>query len=127
MPYVNGRERGIAREWYDNGQIKSEQGRLDDGLHGVSRIWDPNGQLRREARGELGVVIASREWDAQGNLVKEYQLGPSDDTYRELVTKRAIWPKDIFWKEWPGKSVWEMDLPSPDRPSHPARPPGSIS
>jgi hypothetical protein len=112
-PIVNGITQGVARDWYGNGQLRLEEGQLGGGLHGISRAWYSSGQLKREARGEFGVCIASREWDQKGNLVNEFQLEPSDWRYKELMTKRQIWPNDIVWKEWPDKSVWESEMHYP--------------
>jgi hypothetical protein len=112
-PMVNGIIRGVVRDWYGNGQLRMETGQLGGGLHGISRDWYPDGKLKREARGEFGVAIASREWDPKGNLVSEFQLEPSDWRYKELMIKRRNYADDIAWKEWPGKSVWEIEMPSP--------------
>jgi hypothetical protein len=122
-PIVDGVEKGVARDWHENGQLKLEEGRLGGGLHGVARLWDPDGQLRREARGEFGIRIASREWDRQGNLVNEYELQPAGGNYQELMLKRRMLPNDIVWKEWPGKSVWESAMHYPYPTPRPAEPP----
>jgi hypothetical protein len=110
---VAGVEKGVARDWYGNGQLRSESGLLGSGLHGISRAWYPDGRLKREDRGEFGIPLATREWDPKGNLVRDFQLEPSDWRYPELMFKRRDRPGEIVWKDWPGKSVWDVELPSP--------------
>jgi antitoxin component YwqK of YwqJK toxin-antitoxin module len=70
---VSGRERGEHREWYSDGQIKSEQSFRDGLLEGVARKWFPGGRLYREATYEAGVEEGSqRMWYTDGSLRANY-------------------------------------------------------
>jgi antitoxin component YwqK of YwqJK toxin-antitoxin module len=69
------------REWYPNGQIKSDKAYEDGVPAGISRIWHENGRLQRllhwEAdRGLHGVYL---EFDAEGNLLADYLTSHGKD------------------------------------------------
>jgi antitoxin component YwqK of YwqJK toxin-antitoxin module len=86
--YRGGRQWGICREWYADGQLSSEESFALEYPHGMSRQWHGNGQLANEAMYELGVCLEKKEWDEAENQVKDYRLSESDPDYRTLLARR---------------------------------------
>lgn len=71
--YADGLVDGPSQAWYADGSRRSE-GRTHHG-HAVGewQEWHPNGQPYRFSTFDgNGNVVARREWDEAGTLVKEY-------------------------------------------------------
>ena len=47
--YVNGKEDGVCKGWYENGQLKYDLYFIDGKMEGVQKWWDENGQLENES------------------------------------------------------------------------------
>lgn len=92
--YTNGFADGDFIEFYDDGKIKSMQYMQRGRIYGIEKIWYNNGVLKSEARYEYGVCLTLKEWDEEGNLIKE-KTGPTEDDIKirnsqEEWYKRAI-------------------------------------
>ena len=92
--YTNGFSDGDFIEFYDDGKIKSMQYMQRGRIYGIEKIWYNNGVLKSEARYEYGVCLTLKEWDEEGNLIKE-KTGPTEDDIKirnsqEEWYKRAI-------------------------------------
>ena len=90
ITYLNGIQDGIAKEWYENGQLKSIDGLKWNRLHGKFQDWYENGQMKREGIIEFGIVLEKKEWDPDGHLIKEYHIQPDSDRYKKLLAERTL-------------------------------------
>ena len=109
--FKDGFPSGTLREWYDNGQMKSErqveyQG---GGLHprGVARAWCENGTLQQETDyGSDGNVVGKEQtWTCTGKLLslKTHPYGPvmsaSELTSGEVVViEEGVHPEGGGWE-----------------------------
>jgi antitoxin component YwqK of YwqJK toxin-antitoxin module len=48
---------GLAKRWYENGQLRSEANYKDGEEDGLSKSWHSNGQLKLESNYKDGVLI----------------------------------------------------------------------
>lgn len=87
---VNGMKEGLSRGWHDNGTLRHELYYLHDGLHGLCREWYDNGQPRTEGTFEHGICVTEKKWDADGKLVKDYQINEADQLYPMLQRARRL-------------------------------------
>jgi antitoxin component YwqK of YwqJK toxin-antitoxin module len=88
--YRDGLRWGKSREWHKNGTLVSEAEFFRDVLHGVAREWSPAGRPESEIVCEYGITLHEREWDDEGNLVKEHKIQEgSRDHQRLLSLKKA--------------------------------------
>lgn len=70
--YVNGKEDGLHRYWYDNGQLWYENNFKDCQLHGVQRGWHEDGRLYYETNWKHGKKYGlHRQWYENGQLKYE--------------------------------------------------------
>lgn len=87
--YLEGLPDGLQREWHPNGQLKKESHAVR-GL-GSSKVttWYENGQVQSIALYEAGVKIEHKEWDENGDLLKDDKTAPSPalKTYMERIKK----------------------------------------
>lgn len=73
--YLNGEQHGPEKEWYSNGQLKSEYSFIDGKLNGSWKTWFESGQLKNETwftNGEQDLF--SRWYDKSGSLIAELTL-----------------------------------------------------
>ncbi len=68
--YCEGLQSGPGREWYGPDRLCGECGYLSGVLHGIQRQWWPDGRLSREAEYDRGRCLWQREWDRDGNLIR---------------------------------------------------------
>lgn len=92
VPFVDGIEHGIVRDWYPSGQLKKETHLMWGGLHGVAREWYENGRLKSEAYGEYAILVKRKEWDENGNLIFEKHITENDSLYEILMKRRKKRP-----------------------------------
>lgn len=88
MSFVDGKEQGVAHEWYPSGQLKEEKEYREGSLHGQSQEWYKNGLLKSLSHYEYGILVDRKEWDKQGNLVKEVTIGEDNNLYSILKMRR---------------------------------------
>jgi antitoxin component YwqK of YwqJK toxin-antitoxin module len=78
--YYAGMEDGPSKEWYPDGQPKSE-GQVRYGMAiGTFREWHRNGRLAVEQRFDdegHGRQLSLRRWDEDGNLIEDKTYRPS--------------------------------------------------
>jgi antitoxin component YwqK of YwqJK toxin-antitoxin module len=87
--YRDGRRWGPSREWYDDGQLASEEHYAWDWAHGFFRRWHGNDRLAVEENYEWGVALRRRAWDEEGNLIEDYRLEEADPEFRTLQMHRT--------------------------------------
>jgi len=56
--------------------------------HGRTRRYAESGRLISEQDFEYGVLVADREYDAGGEFVKDWRIGPDDDLFEVLRLSR---------------------------------------
>ena len=83
--YVNGKEDGVQKDWYDDGQLRSESNYKDGKSEGVQKWWYENGQLEFEGNYKDGKKHGKETWWNNGQVVKEenYKDGKLDGKYTE--------------------------------------------
>ena len=70
--YKDGKLDGLRRSWYANGQIKDEMNYKDGQVGGLVRSWFEDGQLSYERNYKDGKQISEKCWDKDGNRIKCY-------------------------------------------------------
>lgn len=82
--FRHGLQWGLSRDWYRSGTLRREVTLFQGGLQGIERAWFEDGRLQEEREGEYGILLRERIWDQDDNLVKEYELKPSDPAHDSL-------------------------------------------
>ncbi len=79
--YKDGFPNGVHKEWYDNGQLKTEITRVYVGkgsakTQGTARTWCENGTLQSETTSdETGVAVGKvQSWNCNGKLINMYTM-----------------------------------------------------
>ena len=98
-PMVDGLIEGSSREWYEDGQIESDEVHHRGALRYV-RTWHRNGQLKEEATVEDTIALTRKVWDEHGRLLLDYTLpdDPEDanrrvlELWRDIVARREAGP-----------------------------------
>jgi hypothetical protein len=84
----DGVETGRVRVWFRSGKLMIDR-YVKDGLnHGPNREWFESGQLAEESEWECGCCLRRKRWDANGGLVEDYQMQPTDPEYATLELMR---------------------------------------
>jgi antitoxin component YwqK of YwqJK toxin-antitoxin module len=66
--YVNGHEEGPQREWYYDGQLRSEYFVVNGRIVGEARQWHENGRLAQVQHwDDHGEMRGHEEWDENGH------------------------------------------------------------
>ncbi len=84
--YLYGKKNGPEREWYTNGQLKSECNYYDDKLNGLWKTWYSNGQLKNDSyfiNGEQSHY--SRWYNMQGKLIAECRINNNKKDGTEIA------------------------------------------
>ncbi|MBW3502426.1 toxin-antitoxin system YwqK family antitoxin [Janthinobacterium sp. NKUCC08_JDC] len=85
--FIEGQKNGVSREWSNSGDLIREEWFALNSLHGPSREWHDNGSIKIDSLYELGICINKKEWDKNGNIIKNYQIdegGPQFSTLKKL-------------------------------------------
>lgn len=77
--FRDGFKDGEFVEFYDDNKIKCIQNMRKGRTYGTRRIFYKNGTKKLEARYEYGVCLTFKEWDEDGNLIKEKSKPTEDD------------------------------------------------
>lgn len=88
IEYADGMQNGLARYWYQSGQLQGEEHFRNNGRTGLSREWYPDGKLKRETDFEYSIRLREKQWDEQGNIVKDYVLTEQDPMFGTLEKAR---------------------------------------
>lgn len=92
---------GIEREWYEDGQLKSELPYSRNNLHGLLTTYYPNGSVRRKDKFENNVLQYGECFDISGKKLKHfpYHIPPSFQggipKFKQYISKNLIYPKDL--------------------------------
>lgn len=79
-------------EKYPNGQ-KKYQGRTENNLKtGTHKYWYENGELQKEEKyNDLGAIIRLREWNEQGDLIRDEKPEEVLEGFREKLFEETNW------------------------------------
>jgi antitoxin component YwqK of YwqJK toxin-antitoxin module len=90
--YYKGLMWGFSRGWHKNGNLEYERPHENGGDVGLCKVWYANGVLKKEYFEEESVRIWEKEWNRQGELVRDWTLpeDESDPSYRILLHRRNL-------------------------------------
>ncbi len=81
VPFENGFQAGIARDWYPSGQLAVEENYWNGARHGLAVQWHPNGRLKSEAQYEYSILVKEETWDIAGRAESKFEMQRSDPLY----------------------------------------------
>lgn len=88
VSFLDGREHGVARSWYDNGGPASETPYVHGVMHGTKREWFESGSLRKESAVEFGVLMKEKEFDHRGEATQEFERETNDPLFARVLKLR---------------------------------------
>jgi hypothetical protein len=77
--YYNGITWGFYRGWHKNGNLEYDRPHENGGDKGLCKIWYSSGILKKEYFVEESVSIWEKEWNRQGELIRDWTL-PEDES-----------------------------------------------
>lgn len=87
--YLGGLPHGETTEWHENGHLKSKVNFVQSlGTLGNRFTWYANGVMERYEKVAYGIVLAIKEWDEKGNLIKNWSLDPHDSIFDRAISNR---------------------------------------
>jgi len=92
VAFQGGQQHGLAQEWSPSGAIRCEEHYYLGAKHGCSRCWFDDGPLKTETIYELGVKTRECEWNAQGTLIRQFELTEGDPLHHTLELLRRAYP-----------------------------------
>jgi hypothetical protein len=88
LDFVDGMLDGDSRGWYPSGQLKDEEHFRANGRHGLAKEWYESGKAKRETLFEHSIVVRDREWDENGNVIRDYVLDENAPQFKRLEARR---------------------------------------
>jgi len=87
--YVNGLPEGLQRTWYRNGQLKTESLAIRGLGSNKVTTWYECGQIKSIILYDAGIKIHCKDWDKNGNLLKDeaIKISPALKTYIDRIKK----------------------------------------
>jgi antitoxin component YwqK of YwqJK toxin-antitoxin module len=82
--FKEGQKCGVSREWSPSGVLICEETLILNVLYGISKEWYDNGQPKSEGTYEFGICINKKEWDENGNLINDYTLDAKSPEFSTL-------------------------------------------
>jgi antitoxin component YwqK of YwqJK toxin-antitoxin module len=96
VPFKEGFEDGIYREWYENGQLKEVREITHGHSDGYKICWYSNGLLKSEVHYMEGFVICEKNWDEEENMIENKVFINNIDIYRTWYKKGMTRYQDKF-------------------------------
>ena len=87
--FVRGVEYGKLKVWNQEKTLIEETDMEFGTVHGTKKKWFANGRPQLETQAERGIVVAEKEWDADGNLIREFTLDSDHPNFKRLEVQRA--------------------------------------
>lgn len=87
VPFSDGKEHGVAREYFPSGKVKSETPYFRGVAHGVEREWHENGRLKTENHNEFGILMEATKWSVDG-VVEEHFVRDPKDEFAKVASQR---------------------------------------
>ncbi len=91
IEYRQGLLWGHTTEWYSPGLPMVDSNYFRGALHGRAREWHKNGQIAEDGEYEYGIVLWEKEWDEDGNIIKDYKLKESSRQHQALMLRRKTY------------------------------------
>jgi antitoxin component YwqK of YwqJK toxin-antitoxin module len=66
--YIDGKKNGIFKNWHPNGQLKTQTTYIYDTINGNQEEYHENGQIKRLKIINSGFTSAIKEWNQEGKL-----------------------------------------------------------
>lgn len=95
--FKDGFKEGDFVEFYENNNIKCIQNMQRGRTYGIRRIFYKDGTKKLEARYEYGVCLTLKEWNEEGQLIRE-KLEPTEDDIK-LRNSQEKWYKKAIERE----------------------------
>jgi antitoxin component YwqK of YwqJK toxin-antitoxin module len=89
VPFVDGREHGMARSWHANGRLSMEGLYVHGESRGLVKEWFEDGSLKSETVWEFGVPMRWEKRDRSGNVIEVFERQSTDVLYQNVVKRRA--------------------------------------
>lgn len=89
VPFVDGRQHGLARTWHANGRPSLERPYVHGESHGLAHEWFEDGSLKSETVFEFGTMMKRELRDRTGTLVEMFIRPSSDQLYQNVLKRRA--------------------------------------
>jgi hypothetical protein len=86
--YKGGQRNGLSKAWSPSGGLVREETFAFDALHGRSREWYEDGRPRKDGTYELGVCLSEKEWDSEGQMVRDFRLSEASPQFALLEKLR---------------------------------------
>ena len=87
--YKDGMLHDPSKTWYPSGKPFTEEIYMNNSRHGEFREWFESGSLKLLTLYEYGIVVKRTEWSPSGEVIKDYELLPSDRWYNLVVLRRT--------------------------------------
>jgi antitoxin component YwqK of YwqJK toxin-antitoxin module len=88
VPFLDGREHGVARSWYRDGRLAGETTYVRGVKHGPRREWFENGLLRSEELFEFDLVMRKEVRNDHQEVIENYECPTSAPIYRRIIEQR---------------------------------------
>jgi antitoxin component YwqK of YwqJK toxin-antitoxin module len=88
VPFVDGREHGVARSWYRDGRLAGETTYVRGVKHGPRREWFEDGSLRSEELIEFDLLTRKEVRNERQEVIERYECPTSDPVYQRIVERR---------------------------------------
>ncbi|MFF1603597.1 toxin-antitoxin system YwqK family antitoxin [Streptomyces mirabilis] len=82
--YLDGKQDGYSRSWYDDGSLREEFCYRQNSLHGKHVLYDADGRLRLEELYEYGILLSKVERNAEGEFSAIFELKSTDPQWKTL-------------------------------------------
>jgi antitoxin component YwqK of YwqJK toxin-antitoxin module len=86
--YLNGLPHGLCEEFYANGKLKKTWNAENGRVTGIEKEFYENGLLKMEENSEYGVLLSTKKWDENGNLVSSQEIDQDSDMYGYVIKCR---------------------------------------
>jgi len=98
--YLNGKQHGLYKKWWDNGQLKLKCMYVNNKKHGLYEKWHENGQLKEEC-----TYVSDKEhdllkeWYNNGQLKKEctYNNGKKYGLYKIWSRNNILMLEEYYY------------------------------
>ena len=94
-----GQQEGVAKWWYQNGKLMSETHWKNDEMHGSRKGWHENGVLSEESHWKNGVEDGmKRTWYENGQMEScgNFKAGEPDGVWKTWFENGQLWCEEIF-------------------------------
>jgi antitoxin component YwqK of YwqJK toxin-antitoxin module len=88
VPFVNGREDGIARSWHRNGRLAGETTYVRGVKHGPRREWFDDGSLKSEELFEFDLLMRKEVRNERQEVIEHNECSTTAPIYQKIIERR---------------------------------------